>query len=174
MDALDIQVGRVLGVKQDGPQVLVVRRQDLEPRELVPPPLTVAVQRAVAKDLDVLAAPFPEHDAVLEGVAEGILLPKGRVVGELDLAVELDMDVVEERQVQRLANNVGAAAGEADCATVVGTLERIEELVGDIIRVVGGRSEGDDSSPGLGVFARVWVLGSKLCDRPRHTRWEVS
>jgi len=99
MDPLDIQVGRILGIKQDGPQVVVVRRQDLEPRELVPPPLTIAVQRPVAKDLNVLATPFPEHDAVLEGVMKGILLPKGRVVGKLDLAVELDLDVVEKRQI---------------------------------------------------------------------------
>jgi hypothetical protein len=70
-------------------------------------------------------------------VVEGILLPKGRVVGELDLAVELDMDVVEKRQVQGLANDVGAAAGEAESTTAVGTFEGVEKLVGDIVRVVG-------------------------------------
>ena len=87
MYPLYIQPSGILGVEQDGTQVRVGRIENLEPRELVPPALAIAVDDAITKDPDVLAAPFPKHDTVLERMTERLGLPVRRVVGELDLAI---------------------------------------------------------------------------------------
>lgn len=63
---------------QDGPQDQVV------PGVQVVPDLAVAVQRAAAVDVDVLAAQLEEGRRVLEDLPEGVGLPVVGVVGELD------------------------------------------------------------------------------------------
>lgn len=125
VDALKSQAGSVLSIEQDGPQILVGGIEDLQAGELVPPPLAIAVEHAAAVDLDVLAAPLPEHQAVLEGVVEGIGLPVRGVVGEFDFAIQLDVDVVQEGQVQRLADHEGFALGEEQSTAIVCVLETL-------------------------------------------------
>jgi hypothetical protein len=49
----------------------------------VPPSLAVSIESSCAENLDVLAAPFPESDGLLEGVVEVVVLPVCDIVGEL-------------------------------------------------------------------------------------------
>ena len=65
VNSLNIQTGGVLGVEENGTEVLVRLVQNLFTGKLVPPSLTVSVQHSVTVDLDVLASPLPEHDRVL-------------------------------------------------------------------------------------------------------------
>lgn len=65
VDSLNVQTSCVLGVEENGTEVLVRLVQDLFTGKLVPPTLTVSVQHSVTVDLDVLASPLPEHDRVL-------------------------------------------------------------------------------------------------------------
>jgi hypothetical protein len=53
VQAVDLNVGRVVGEEEDRAVVLVVGVQDLSPREAVPPGLAVAVEDTRAVDLDV-------------------------------------------------------------------------------------------------------------------------
>lgn len=143
MNTLDLDTGSVLGIEQDRTQVRVAGVENLRTSEFVPPPLTVAIENAVAVDLDVFTTPFPKHEAVLEGMGKGVLLPIGRVVCELDFALEVDMNVVEEGQVERLANNKGFVLGQIESSAVVGLFETVEEVVGNVISVVLRGPDGD-------------------------------
>ena len=105
MNPLNRQARGILGIKQNGAEIVVGRVEYLAPGKFVPPPLPIAVENAITVDLDVLSTPFPKHEAVLEGVTERIGLPVGRVIGELDLAVELDVNIVQEGQVEGFAND---------------------------------------------------------------------
>ena len=69
MNTLNGNVGGILGVEQDGSEVFVVRVENLEAGELIPPSLTVAVEYAFTVDSDVLTTPFPEHQRVLRMLA---------------------------------------------------------------------------------------------------------
>lgn len=53
MQAVDLNVGRIVGEEEDRTVILVVGVQDLGPREAVPPGLAIAVENARAVDLDV-------------------------------------------------------------------------------------------------------------------------
>lgn len=174
VNTLELETGSVLGVEQNRAQVRVAGIEDLQAGELIPPPLTVAVENSAAVDLDVLAAPFPKHEAVLEWVGKGVFLPVGRIVGELDLALEVDLDVVEEGQIERLSDDEGLALGEVEGATVVGLLETAEEVVGDIVGVGLGGPDGD-SLPAMRLAAlgcvRVFLL--ELGERVRDAGGEL-
>lgn len=129
MNALHGKPCCILSIEQDRPKIRIISSQNLAALKLIPPPLTITVQSSSALDLDVLASPLPEHDAVLEGMMEGVLLPVLSVIGELDLSVQSDMDVVEERQVERLTNDICVALGKPQCAAVHGLLESFEEFI---------------------------------------------
>lgn len=176
VDALHGKVGRVLGVEEDRPQVVVVRVEDFEPCELVPPSLAISVEHAVAIDLDVLAAPLPEHDRVLERVRERVGLPVRRVVGEPDLAVPLDLHVVQEGQIERLSDQVQLVLLELQGAAVVSLLEAGVEIISDIVRVVARRPDGDDVTVAAATSwgRRVGVLLSKLIYIPRDISRQVA
>ena len=103
---------------------------------------------------------------------EGIGLPERRVIGELDLAVQPDVDVVEEGQVKRLADHVRLALGQVKGASVVGILEALQELIGDVVGVVGRRPD-PHRFPGAGAARLIRVLHTELGERPRDTGWEL-
>jgi hypothetical protein len=63
--------------------VIRISYQNLLAGKRIIPFLAIAIERAVAKDLDVLAAPHPEGDGLLEIVVEIVGLPVGDVIGEL-------------------------------------------------------------------------------------------
>jgi len=69
---------------------------------ILPPPLPVSIQSSLAIDLDVLTAPLPEHNCILERVGICNALPVRSVIGELDLPVKMNVHIIEECQVQRL------------------------------------------------------------------------
>lgn len=99
-NALDVQVCGVLRVEQDWSKVGIgwilnmisceickiegsKTHQNFTAGESIIPSLAIAIQRSVAINLDVLASPFPERDALLEWMVEIVLLPVSDIVGEL-------------------------------------------------------------------------------------------
>lgn len=103
MDALHAEVCGILRIEQDRSEVLVIRVQNLQTGELVPPSLAVPIENALAVDGNVIASPLPEHERVLEGMRERVGLPVRRVIGEFHLAIPVHVNIVEECQVERLA-----------------------------------------------------------------------
>ena len=78
------------GAEEDGTQdVLVCCVQ-------VVPDLPVAVERAAAVDVDVGAAELEEGGCVLVDLFEGVCLPVVGVVGEEDVAADVEVDVGKE------------------------------------------------------------------------------
>lgn len=67
--------------------------------KLVVPLLAVAIQSAVAEDLDILATPNPEGDGLLKGIIEVVGLPVVDVIGELHKS---DHSPPAPTQVERL------------------------------------------------------------------------
>lgn len=67
--------------------------------KLVVPLLAVAIQSAVAEDLDILATPNPEGDGLLKGIIEVVGLPVVDVIGELHKSDHFPPDPT---QVERL------------------------------------------------------------------------
>ncbi len=62
---------------------------------------------------------------------------------DLQLAVDLDVDVLEEAQIQLLANDVLLALLQVQQTAVVGLLDRREEVVADVVAVMLGRADRD-------------------------------
>lgn len=162
MDPLDTQIRRVLGIEQHRPQVRIVRVEDLVARELVPPPLPVPVEGALAEDAHPAAAPLPEHDGVLERVRERRALPVRRVVGEADLPVQPHLHVVQEGQVQRPADDEGLARREVQRPAVVGLLQGGPEGRRDVVRVVAAGPDGHDGPAVVAIGRAVRVFLSEL------------
>lgn len=162
MDPLNRQSRGILGIKQNGSEIVVAWVEDLTPCKFIPPPLAIAVENAITIDLDVFAAPFPEHEAVLEGMTERIGLPVWCVVGELDLAVEFDMDIVQEGQVKGFANDKCLTLWQEKSTTVVGTLQTAEEFIGYVVSVGLGSSDFDLLPPGVTVSRLERVLFPEL------------
>jgi len=79
----------------------------------------------------------------LEGVTERIGLPEWRVVGELDLAVELDVNIVQECQVKGPPNDKRLALWKEQRTAVVGALQTVEEVAGDVVCVGLGGPDSD-------------------------------
>lgn len=134
--------------------------QDFVSSEVVVPGLSVAVQDAFTKYLDVLAAPDPEGDRLLEVIVEVVILPIINVVGELlfsvssypppmasfhslirvsthlDFTVQLDLDIIQEAQVQLLTDHIGLVLGQQESTTVVRPLDCRQEVVRDVVGIV--------------------------------------
>lgn len=97
------------------------------------PNLAVAVEEAAAINVDVVSAKLEESRGVLEDLLERIRLPIIGVVGELNITLDIEVDVVEVCQIQRCANHVFLALREDDVATVVTLVDGRK----DVLRVVG-------------------------------------
>lgn len=137
---------------------------------ILPPSLAVSIESSISINFDVLAAPFPEHDRVLEWVGKGNTLPVRSVVGELDLPIEANVDIVEEGQIQGLADDESLVGRQVERPAVVRALQGLLELRGDIVRVVATSPDGYDAPLSIlarGVGGLVRVLLSELQDRPR-------
>ena len=111
------------GAEQDGPEDVDVGRVQIVPD------LAVAVEEATAVDVDVGAAELEEGGDVLEHLAEGVGLPVIRIVCELDVALDVEVDVLEEGQVEGGADDIARALGEDDVAAVVALVYRVEDVL---------------------------------------------
>jgi hypothetical protein len=59
------------------------------PSKPIIPSLAIPIERSRPKDPDILSAPFPERDGILERVVEVVVLPVSDIVRELLLFVSL-------------------------------------------------------------------------------------
>ena len=104
------------GSEEDGAQGRDVGRIQIVPD------LTVAVESAATVDVDVFPAQLEEGGGVLEDLLEGIGLPVVRIVGELHVALDVEVDMLKEREVKGGADYVARVLGEDDMAAIVARL----------------------------------------------------
>jgi hypothetical protein len=83
MYTFNIDIGRIIGEKQNWAVVCVATIKNFTASETIIPCLTVAIQRTITIDAYVLAAPNPEGDGFLKGIVEIVRLPVCDVVGKL-------------------------------------------------------------------------------------------
>jgi hypothetical protein len=93
--------------------------------------LAVAVKHTSTSfgvDLDLLAAPDDPGDGFLEVVVEVIRLPVLDIVRELEFTIKLQVNVVQEAQIQLLANHVRGAFLKVHGAALVGLVESPQQV----------------------------------------------
>lgn len=100
--------------------------QNLAARELIVPFLAITIESSLSEDFDVLPAPDPKGNRLLERVVEVVRLPVGDVVGKLlvlglvtqmcalvntylDFSFQLNLNIIQEAQIQFLSNHVSLA-----------------------------------------------------------------
>lgn len=87
------------------------------------------MDRAAAVEIHVAATKQEEAGAVLVLEVEGVVLPVAEVIGELDLALKVQIDVREVREVHGLANEIGLFAREDDMAAMVAGIHGFKNIV---------------------------------------------
>lgn len=119
--------------------------QNLAAGKAVIPCLTIAVHRSFTIDLDVFATPDHEGDALLEGVVEIVVLPIFNIVSELETlcqrassrsdlsthlqcTIELDINIVQDREINLLANDVCLSFFEVHKTAVLCLFESPDEV----------------------------------------------
>jgi hypothetical protein len=115
------------------------------------PLLTIAIESTLSEDLDVLTTPHPESDRSLERVVEVVCLPVVDIVGELLMSgqfnqsqswaiylhftLQLYLDIIQEAEIELLANDIGLPLLQEKSAAVVGGLDSPKEVIRNIIGV---------------------------------------
>lgn len=94
MQASDLDVGGVVGQEENGTVERVTWIQYLCSCKAVPPCLTIPIDDPGTVDLDVLSAPDPERDALLEGVIEVVGLPIVDIICELSASASVHRGIV--------------------------------------------------------------------------------
>ena len=108
----------------------------------------------------------------LERMGKRVLLPVRGIIGELDLTLEMDVDVIQPGKIKRLANDVSLSLGQVQSTTLVGLLETIVELGRDIIQVIVRRPDGEAGALGI-AWCLVRVLVTELVDAPGNSGWKL-
>lgn len=85
---------------------------------------------------DELATPDSEGNALLERIVEVVGLPVLDVIGIFELAIDVDVDVVEEAEVEFLSDNVFVVLLQVHKTSMIGFFECPEEVSTDVICVV--------------------------------------
>lgn len=76
------------------------RSQNVDVRSIqVIPDLTIAIEEATTVDIHIIATKLEKGSGILEDLFEGIRLPVVGVIGELNIALDVKIDVVEMCQV---------------------------------------------------------------------------
>lgn len=99
--------------EQDRPQHVLILRIEVIPH------LPIPIQHPTTINIDVLAPQLEKRRRVLVDLLETVRLPVVRVVGELDVALDYYVYVLQELHFKRLSDDVCATDGEDDPAAVV-------------------------------------------------------
>jgi hypothetical protein len=83
------------------------------------PDLTIAIKKPTTVNIHIISSKLEECGRVLEDLLESICLPIVRVVGELDVSLDIEIDVVEVGKVQCCTDHVLLALREDDMTAVV-------------------------------------------------------
>lgn len=131
------------------------------------PDLTIAVEETTTIDIDIISSQLEESCGILEDLLESICLPVVCVVGELDITLDIEIDMVEVGQVQCCADHVFLALGENDMTAIVALVDgrkNVVRIVGHAVVVranitdsVSGRRRGERLE---GLLGRDIGLGS--------------
>lgn len=111
------------------------------------PDLTIAVEETTTIDVHIISSELEECGGVLEDLLESICLPVVCVVGELDITLDIEIDVVKVGQVQCRADHVLLALGENDMAAVVTLVDGRKNVVRIVSHAVVVRADVTDSVP---------------------------
>jgi hypothetical protein len=115
------------------------------------PLLAIAIESTLSEDLDILTTPHPESDRSLERVVEVVCLPVVDIVGELLMSgqfnqsqswaiylhftLQLHLNIIQEAEVELLANDIGLPLLQEKSAAVVGCLDSPKEVIRNIVSV---------------------------------------
>ena len=108
--------------EQNRPQHIHILRVEIIPH------LPIPIQHPTTVHINVLAAKLEERGGVLVDLLETMLLPVVRVVGELDVALDDDVDVLQELHLQRLADDICSPNWEDDPPAVVAGVQGGEDV----------------------------------------------
>ena len=94
------------------------------------------------------------------------------IVCHLQFSVNLDIHVLQEGQVQLLANDIRLSLLQVDQAAVVRLLDGPQEVVADVVTVILGRANGDLLAVLLeGIAPVVLLCGARLLLRGITPSW---
>lgn len=143
------------------------------------PDLAVAVEEASAIDIHIVSTELEECCGVLEDLLEGVCLPIIGIVGKLDIALNVDIDVIEIGQVQCCTDHILLAFRKNDMAAVVALVNGRENVARVICNAVVVRADVTDFVSGwrrrewlerlLGRNVGLWACPLML----RNTLWEM-
>jgi len=100
------------------------------------PDLSVTVNGSSTININIVASELEESSGVLEDLLERVGLPVCRVVRELNITLNIDIDVIQIGKVQSSANDVLNALAEHDMSAVIAVIQSIynvRRIVGAII-----------------------------------------
>lgn len=104
-----------------------------------------------------MPSPFPKHNGLLKGVIPSVFLPILNVIRKLsllgsetvcdpktitdpDLAIEVNVNIIESSQIKRLSNNECLAVWQVQGVTPVSLTHTALEILGDIILMISRRA----------------------------------
>lgn len=93
--------------------------------------------------IDSLAAPDGEGDAFLEWVIEVVGLPVLDIIGILQLAIDVDINVLQEAKIELLADNIFMVLLQVHEAAVIRLFECPQEVITDVVCIVLGGTNSD-------------------------------
>lgn len=93
------------------------------------PDLAVAVESATSINVDVLTTKLEESGCVLKDLLEGVGLPIVRVVREEDVALNVQVDMLQEREIQCRANEVGLVGWKDDMTAMVAFMKSSQDIL---------------------------------------------
>ena len=112
------------------------------------PDLAVAVKETTTIDVHIISTELEECGGVLEDLLESVRLPVVCVVGELDVTLNIEIDMVEVGQVQCCTDHVLLTLGENDMTAVVAFVDGRKDVVRVISHAVVVRANITDSVSG--------------------------
>jgi len=97
--------------------------------EQVVPNLTVSIYCSSTIQLDVVATKLKEGSGVLEDLSEGIGLPVDGIIGEFYIALDVNVNAVQEGEIQSRSDRVVGASCEYHMTPVIASSDGAENEV---------------------------------------------
>ena len=124
------------------------RSQDVDVLSIqIIPDLAVTIEETTTVDIDIISSELEEGGGILEDLLESVCLPVVCVVGELDVTLDIEIDMVEVGQVQCCADHILLTLRENDMTAVVALVNGRKNVVRVVSHAVIVRADVTDSVP---------------------------
>jgi len=90
--------------------------------------LAVSVDETTTVDIDVVSTELEEGGNILENLLECICLPIVGVIGKLDVALNVEVNMFEVCQIQSSSNHVFGALREYDMSSIVAFVDSVQDV----------------------------------------------